>query len=89
MKKRVLVLLIVAMLMVSVVSFVNASEDPVGSCPDSFQLHEAMAHNPDHGGQHKHVGNDRDQNGDGWICGKHVGKNGSVHVHIDNNVPLP
>jgi hypothetical protein len=34
------------------------------------------------------VGNDRDFNGDGWICGKHVSNDGSVHVHIDNNRPL-
>ena len=31
---------------------------------------------------------DADQNGDGFICGKHVGKDGKVHVHTDNNLPL-
>jgi hypothetical protein len=29
-----------------------------------------------------------DRNGDGFLCVKHVGKNGNNHVHKDNNVPL-
>lgn len=89
MKKWIVVLLLTVVLILSTVSFATASSDPVGGCPNSFNLHVAMDHKHDHGGQHKHVGNDRDLNGDGWICGKHVGKNGSVHVHIDNNIPLP
>lgn len=89
MKKWVVILVAVAALMLFTVSFVSASSEPVGGCPDSFQLHMVMDHDHDHGGQHKHVGNDRDLNGDGWICGKHVGNGGSVHVHIDNNIPLP
>lgn len=89
MKKRLFLLLIAVVLILSTVSFVSASGDPVGGCPDDFHIHMAMDHDHDHDGQHKHVGNDRDLNGDGWICGKHVGANGSVHVHIDNNVPLP
>ena len=89
MKRWIVVFLVTVVLTLSTVSFATASGDPVGGCPDSFTLHMAMDHNHDHGGNHKHVGNDRDLNGDGWICGKHVGKDGSVHVHIDNNVPLP
>jgi hypothetical protein len=89
MKKWAILLLVVVTLMLLTVSFVNASGDPVGGCPDGFQLHMTMDHNHDHDGPHQHAGNDRDLNGDGWICGKHVGANGSVHVHIDNNVPLP
>ena len=63
-------------------------KDPVGGCPVGFELHDMnMPH--DHGDHpHKHVGNDKDQNGDGWLCVKHAGPNGSIHVHIDNNVPL-
>ena len=34
---------------------------------------------------HKHVGNDRDQSGDGYVCVKHAGKDGNTHVHADNN----
>ena len=87
MKKWFLMFLVVVMLVLAVAPAVSAGGEPVGGCPDSFELHMAMDHNHDHSG-HKHVGNDKDLNGDGWICGKHVGANGSVHVHIDNNVPL-
>ena len=55
----------------------------MGCCPDSFHLHDKDEHSG--GGNHKHVGNAEDFNDDGWICGKHVGKNGDVHVHTDNN----
>jgi hypothetical protein len=48
-----------------------------------------MDHDSGHQGQHQHVGSDKDLNGDSWICGKHVSEDVSVHVHIDNNVPLP
>ena len=60
----------------------------VGACPDGFHLHHVGEHHH-HGDQtHKHVGNDKDQNTDGWLCVKHVGENEANHVHIDNNVPL-
>lgn len=75
-------------LALSMVTFVAASEgEPQGGCPDNFQLQMVMDH--PHEGHHHHVGNDQDLNGDGWICGKHVSANGNVHVHIDNNIPLP
>ena len=89
MKRWVLVLIAAVVLMLATVSFAIASGDPVGGCPDDFHLHTVMDHDHDHGGPHKHVGNDRDFNGDGWICVKHVGPDGSIHVHIDNNIPLP
>jgi hypothetical protein len=89
MKRWPVLLLITIILAFSAISSVTASGDPVGACPNSFHLHEAMDHDHNHNGQHKHVGNDRDLNDDGWICGKHVGANDSVHVHIDNNLPLP
>lgn len=89
MKKYLIVLLVMFVLMFSIVSLVTANGDPVGGCPDDFHLHMAMDHDHNHTGQHQHVGNDSDMNGDGWICGKHVGQDGSIHVHTDNNVPLP
>ena len=90
MRKRLFVLLMVLVLALTAVSVVVAEDgQPVGGCPDSFNLHMAMGHGHGDHGQHHHVGNDRDLNGDGYICGKHVSNNGSVHVHIDNNVPLP
>ena len=89
MKKLLIILLVSMVLVLGTVSFVVASEnEPQGGCPNSFTLHSLTAHDHDHQGQHHHVGNDRDFNGDGWICGKHVSNNGSVHVHIDNNRPL-
>ena len=55
-----------------------------GNCPPGFHL-EAVMH--DHDPEHKHVGTSADQNGDGYICVKHVTPSGSIHVHIDNNLP--
>ncbi len=89
MKRWLLMLLVVIVLTLATVSLVAANGDLVGGCPDDFHLHMVIDHDHDHVGPHKHVGNDQDLNGDGWICGKHVGADGSVHVHIDNNVPLP
>ena len=89
MKKRLFVLLMVLVLAMTAVSVVVAEDgQPVGGCPDSFHRHMA-GHGHGNHGHHHHVGNDRDFNGDGYICGKHVGPNGNNHVHIDNNVPLP
>lgn len=91
MKKWTIVLLVLVGLMLIAVPLVSAENHspPVGDCPDGFQLHMVGDHDHEHEGQHKHVGNDRDLNGDGWICGKHVGGSGSVHVHTDNNAQLP
>jgi hypothetical protein len=80
--------LMVALAIIGSVSVRSASaeSDPLGGCPDSFELHMVMPHE-EHG--HHHVGTDTDLNGDGWICAKVVGANQTNHVHIDNNVPLP
>jgi hypothetical protein len=81
--------LLIAMLLVLSIAITAFAEngDPVGGCPGSFELHQMMDH--DHEGEHMHhhIGNDKDQNGDGYLCMKHVGKDGNNHVHIDNNVP--
>jgi hypothetical protein len=90
MKKRFVVLLLVSLLVLTTASLALASGgQPQGGCPDNFHPHMAMDHEHGGDGQHLHVGNDKDFNGDGYICGKHVSADGSVHVHIDNNVPLP
>lgn len=60
-------------------------EPPERACPDAFHLHEAAGHHGHGDHPHHHVGTDIDRNGDGWICVKHVSRDGSVHVHIDNN----
>ena len=60
----------------------------VAGCPDNFHLHDMADMQGDPAGaDHHHIGNDTDQNGDGFLCMKHVGKAGRNHVHIDNNVP--
>jgi hypothetical protein len=79
------------LLMTAVTGFALAEDGgPIGGCPDGFELH-LMGEHPHHGDgdhPHQHVGNDKDQNGDGWLCVKHVGQNGAIHVHIDNSVPM-
>ena len=87
MKKLILRMLIMLSLSLFVVAPASASGDPVGGCPKSFERHEAMPHDDHH--EHRHVGADTDRNGDGWLCVKHVSVDGSIHVHIDNNIPLP
>jgi hypothetical protein len=90
MKKRLVMLLLVLVLALISVSLAVAEDgSPVGGCPDGFELHMMMEHGHGEHGQHHHAGNSEDFNGDGYICGKHVSADGTVHVHIDNNVPLP
>lgn len=50
-------------------------------CPKPFG-EPILAHSHDHEG---HIGTDADQNGDGYICVKHISDD--KHLHIDNNVP--
>jgi hypothetical protein len=64
-----------------------ADGTPVGGCPPGFMLHMGHEHD-EHEGEHFHAGTDADQNGDGYICVKHVTPSGNIHVHIDNNVKL-
>ena len=52
-------------------------------CPPGF-TREMHMHHEDH--EHVHVGTSADQNGDGYICMKRIKPDGSIHVHIDNNV---
>jgi len=81
-------IIVVLLLVTSYTTALAQGGDPVGGCPDSFHLHQMMDHDDHSGHMHHHVGNDKDQNGDGYLCVKHVGKDGINHVHIDNNIPL-
>ncbi len=85
--KRLLIVLTVLFLMLAMATTTSATVEPVGGCPDDFQLHPAMPHDEHHG--HLHVGTDTDNNADGYICAQHVSVDGNIHVHIDNNTPLP
>jgi len=84
-RRLVLSALISLMLALTGTASVSASPEPLGGCPDHFELHPVMPHDDHHG--HQHVGSDTDRNGDGWLCVKHVAADGHIHVHIDNNVP--
>lgn len=86
------VLMLVVALMVSVPVFASGhggADAPNETCSPGFDhAHQVGAdgtHDDSGHGDHKHVGNDKDQNGDGWVCVKHAGKDGKVHVHADNN----
>jgi hypothetical protein len=86
MKRVMLVALLGFVLVLTMIGSASAQSDPIGGCPNSFDLHMVMPHQ-DHG--HNHVGTDTDLNGDGWVCAKVVGAKGKNHVHINNNLPLP
>ena len=93
MKKVLLTVTLMAILVLVAPTSLQASShdgtEPVGACPPSFDhMHQIEGHNQHDGdhGSHKHVGSE-DQNGDGWVCVKHVGKDGKVHEHADNNFP--
>ena len=87
MLKVIRILLLVSLISMFLTSTALAEGTPVGSCPPNFMLH--MAHDHDtHHGDHLHVGNATDKNGDGFICVKPVTPGSTIHVHIDNNVKL-
>ena len=85
MRQITTVLAIVAVLILASVSVALADTGvPVGGCPDLFELHQM--HMDEGDGMHHHIGDDADQNGDGFLCMKHVGVDGHNHVHVDNAV---
>jgi hypothetical protein len=75
-------------LVVAVTLIANSTAFAAGgsNCPPGFTL-EMHMHHEDHEHEHVHVGTSADQNGDGYICMKPITPDGSIHVHIDNNVP--
>lgn len=89
MKIKVSSIMFVILLALSLSTTVLAEgSDAVGGCPDGFHLRQIMDHDDHAGHMHQHVGSDKDQNGDGYLCVKHVGANEGIHVHIDNNFPI-
>jgi hypothetical protein len=83
-RKLVFAFLLVVLLSQFTIPVALAADEPAGSCPSGFTLELAMDHDAHH---HSHVGTDADQNGDGYICMKHVTPGEGIHVHIDNNLP--
>lgn len=93
MKKRAGLFIVLMILLLLTFTTALASEgmgNPVGGCPPGFHLHSMsdMDHDGDH--MHHHIGNDQDQNGDGYLCVKHAGVGVDYwnHVHRDNTLPL-
>ena len=85
MSRKIVFLLILTVLFAQFTSSAAFTVRASGSdCPLGFTLEEVMPHE-NH--EHQHVGTSADQNGDGFICVKHVTPDESIHVHIDNNVP--
>lgn len=84
MKTRLRLAIVAAGWTLAVVAVPGFAQEPIGECPNGFHLHAAMEHHD--GEAHHHAGTDADQNGDGWICARHVSADGTVHVHVDNNV---
>ena len=89
MKKIVLIFILAAVLtlLVSGAALAAHQGEPVGGCPEPFELHHIGDHEHDEHA-HRHVGSDQDQNGDGYLCVTHVGQEGGIHVHTDNSQPL-
>jgi hypothetical protein len=80
-RKLLFLLVLIAALTVFTTSVALAAE---GNCPPGFMLEEVMPHDEHH---HQHVGTSADQNGDGYICMKHVSTDEEIHVHVDNFLP--
>ena len=87
MKKLSIVMLLVftlSLLLTAAVSAHDGMGDPIAGCPsDKWEL--MMVHDHEEH-MHHHIGNDQDQNGDGWLCMKMAANDN--HVHTDNNVPF-
>ncbi len=83
MKRLFTALMLVMLLSLGIVSTTLAEQgtSTVKGCPKPFDG-PLPAHSHDH---ERHIGTDADQNGDGYICVKHISLN--KHLHIDNNVP--
>ena len=79
---RIILIALLLSLLVTSTAFAAPGE-PAGSCPRGFELHPFMEHE-DH--EHHHIGVDKDLNGDGWICVRHLTQD--LHLHVDNRLPL-
>ena len=83
MTRKITVVALVAVLLMMGVPEVSADS----GCPPAFHVH---TEGDMHADGHQHVGlamDAVDKNGNGVICVKHVGRDGSIHVHIDDFIP--
>jgi hypothetical protein len=79
--KKTIMALVLALLVAQVVAGAALSSGPVAGCPTGFTPMMVMDMTDP---IHRHIGTSADQNGDGWICMKHISN--TVHLHIDNAV---
>lgn len=86
MKKLFTILLVILLVSLFWATTAFASQgDLLGSCPPNFERHLFMDHSGDP--MHRHIGVTQDLNGDGYICMKML--TNDLHLHVDNNLPLP
>ncbi len=83
-RKIAAVLVLVLVLTLSLSTVVNADSSPAGSCPSGFTIMSVMTHDQM---EHTHVGLKTDLNGDGYLCMREA--TSSIHVHMDDALPLP
>lgn len=83
MKSKLSAVMLVVLVLLLAVPVASAES----GCPPAFQTH---TEGDMHGDGHQHVGlamDAVDKNGNGVICVKHVGRDGNIHVHIDDFIP--
>lgn len=78
-----LVFMVVVSLFLATTAFAGTGI-PAGGCAPAFELHQ-MDHTGEH--HHPHIGVEKDLNGDGYICVKHLPNN--LHLIVDNPIVLP
>ncbi len=84
MRKIAAILGLVIVLALSLPRVAQAASTPVAGCPAGFTLMTVMICDQM---MHTMVGNLTDLNGDGYLCMSAA--TSTIHVHIDNTVPLP
>ncbi len=84
MRKIAAILFLVVVLVLSLPKVANAASTPVAGCPSGFTLMTVMVCDQM---MHKMVGELTDLNKDGYLCMSAA--TSSIHVHMDNTVPLP
>ncbi|MBP1704098.1 MAG: hypothetical protein H6Q38_3205 [Chloroflexi bacterium] len=81
---EVLVVFVLTIGLTAAASAQSTAGAPVGGCPCDQWMLTTIMDMEQH--MHHHIGDDIDQNGDGWVC---MYMATSVnHVHINNIVPI-
>jgi hypothetical protein len=80
---------LIASLLVGAALVLASTSASAASCPNGYHPHTVGDGDHEHG-EHQHVGvsmDDVDRNENGYICVKHIGPSGAIHVHIDDSIP--